>query len=253
MMPDVIEVSAQINVYPPRQTLQYSSRHSVYCLMGMTSRPVPVGAPLEVRFKDRLKDQFQRPLHNPVSYRRYPKYTGLTILFRYLYPLIGHRSVGPVLQFLSYLFQKSLDTLRLDVFKSLTINAGCPTVCFRQPVGLFQNLLLADMTVQPPELPVLLGLCFAVYLSPQFLQIYGSLYHSPLPLLRRKIQDTAEPLRSGKVMLSLPSLLLRAHPPPSRLSVHFVFRLIEPTLLLPFPSGTRRASPVDNASLYPCH
>src|SRR3990172_4457208 len=73
-----------------------------------------------------------------------------------------------------------------------------------------------------------------------------------LPHLCRKIRDTAEPLRSGKVMLSLPSPLLRAHPPPSRLSVHFVFRLIGPTLLLPFPSGTRRASPVDSASLYPC-
>src|SRR4030066_853929 len=97
-----------------------------------------------------------------------------------------------------------------------------------------------------------IDLRFAVYLSPQFLQIYGSFYHSPLPLLHRKIQGTAEPLRSGKVMLSLPSSLLQTHPPPSRLSVHFVFQLIGPTFLLPFPSGTRRASPVDSASLYPC-
>ena len=76
--------------------------------------------------------------------------------------------------------------------------------------------------------------------------------HSPLPHLCRKIQDTAESLRSGKVVLSLPSPLLRTHPLPSRLSVHFVFRLIGPTFLLPFPSGTRRVSPVDSASFYPC-
>jgi hypothetical protein len=59
MMPNVIEVSAQINVYHSRQPLQYPLGYSIYCLMGMTPRPVPVGAPPEVRFKDRLKDQFQ--------------------------------------------------------------------------------------------------------------------------------------------------------------------------------------------------
>jgi hypothetical protein len=48
-MPDVIEVSAQINVYHPRQPLQYPSRYSVYRLMGMTSRPVPIGALPEVQ------------------------------------------------------------------------------------------------------------------------------------------------------------------------------------------------------------
>src|SRR4030042_5444508 len=38
-------------------------------------------------------------------------------------------------------------------------------------------------------------------------------------------------------MLSLPSPLLRTHPPPSRLSVHFVFRLIEPTCSCRFRQG----------------
>jgi hypothetical protein len=82
-----------------------------------------------------------------------------------------------------------------------------------------------------------ISLHLAVYLSPQFLQIHGSFYHSPLPLLHRKIQGTAEPLRSGKVMLSLPSPLLRTHPPPSRLSVHFASRLIEPTCSCRFRQG----------------
>jgi len=41
------------------------------------------------------------------------------------------------------------------------------------------------------------------------------------------------------------SLLIRTHPPPSRLSVHFpLFTVIEPTLLQRFLPGTRRASPV---------
>ena len=96
------------------------------------------------------------------------------------------------------------------------------------------------------------GLRLVVYLSPQFLQTCGSLYHSSPPHLQRKIWDTAEPLRSGKVMMSSPSSLLRAHPPPSRLSAHFVFQLIRLTLLLILLSGTRRASPVDSTSFYPC-
>src|SRR3989304_1325418 len=107
MMPDVIKVSAQINVYHPRQSLQYPSRYSVYRLMGMTSRPVPVGAPPEVRFKDRFKNQFQCPRPPPVFSRRYPKDSGLTILFRYLPPPVGHRSVSPAQQLLPYPFQKS--------------------------------------------------------------------------------------------------------------------------------------------------
>ena len=41
------------------------------------------------------------------------------------------------------------------------------------------------------------------------------------------------------------SSLIRTHPPPSRLSVHFpLFTVIEPTLLQKFLPGTRRASPV---------
>jgi len=52
--------------------------------------------------------------------------------------------------------------------------------------------------------------------------------------------------------MSSPSSLLRAHPPPSRLSAHFVFQLIRLTLLLSFPPGTRRASPVATAPFYPC-
>jgi hypothetical protein len=76
--------------------------------------------------------------------------------------------------------------------------------------------------------------------------------HSPLPHLCRKIQDTAEPLRSGKVMLSLPSPLLRTHLPPSCLSAHFVNRLIVPTSAPYVSIRTRRASPVDSTPLYPC-
>ena len=46
------------------------------------------------------------------------------------------------------------------------------------------------------------------------------------------------------------SSLIRTHPPPSRLSVHFpLLTVIEPTLLQGFPPGTRRASPVARYAL----
>ena len=46
------------------------------------------------------------------------------------------------------------------------------------------------------------------------------------------------------------SSLIRTHPPPSRLSVHFpLFTVIEPTLLREFLPGTRRASPVARYAL----
>ena len=105
------------------------------------------------------------------------------------------------------------------------------------PIGLE---LLSDKDCKYPPYSTAssrISLRFAVYFSPQFLQIHRSFYHSPLPLLRRKIQVIAEPLCSSKVMLSLPSSLLRTHPPPSRLSVHFVFRLIEPTCSCRFRQG----------------
>src|SRR3990172_8680046 len=163
--------------------MQYPSRYPVYRLMGIASRPVRIGAAPEVRFKDWLEDHFQRPLHHPVSHRRYPQDSDLPIFLWYLHPPVGLWSVSPAQQFLSYPFQKSIPSLALNVLKTLPIDARRPFVRFRYPIGFFQDFLLAEMTVQPPELPVFLSLRFAVYLSPQFLQPNGSFSHSPLPHL----------------------------------------------------------------------
>ena len=99
---------------------------------------------------------------------------------------------------------------------------------------------------------MLFSLRLNIYLSPQLLQTEVRICHASLPHFLSKDSSTAEPLHSEKVMLSSPSTLLRAHPPPSRLSAHFVLRLIKRTLLLPFPSGARRVSPVDRTPIFPC-
>ena len=75
------------------------------------------------------------------------------------------------------------------------------------------------------------------------MQTDGRLYH-PVPASQccRKIVNSRVPSLPGRYP---GSSLIRTHPPPSRLSVHFpLFTVIEPTLLQKFLSGTRRVSPV---------
>jgi hypothetical protein len=80
------------------------------------------------------------------------------------------------------------------------------------------------------------------------LQTDGRLYHLvPASQFCWKIANSWAPLLPGRYPSSS---LIRTHPPPSRLSVHFpLFTVIEPTLLQKFLSGTRRASPVARHAL----
>ena len=88
-----------------------------------------------------------------------------------------------------------------------------------------------------------ISLHLQVYLPSQVLQINGRLYHLvPASQCCQKIVNSRVPLLPGRYS---GSSLIRTHPPPSRLSIHFpLFTVIESTLLRKFLSGTRRASPV---------
>lgn len=94
-----------------------------------------------------------------------------------------------------------------------------------------------------PPVPPDLSLPLQINLSAQILQINGQLYHSaPASPCCFKIVNSRAPLLPGHYPSSS---LIRTHPPPSRLSIHFpLFTVIEPTLLQRFLSGTSRASPV---------
>ena len=91
--------------------------------------------------------------------------------------------------------------------------------------------------------PCLIRLRLQVYLPSQVLQTNGRLYHLvPASRCCRKIVTSRVPSLPGRYS---GSSLIRTHPPPSRLSIHFpLFTVIESTLLRKFLSGTRRASPV---------
>jgi len=75
-----------------------------------------------------------------------------------------------------------------------------------------------------------ISLHLQVYLPSQVLQTNGRLYHlAPASQCCRKIVNSRVPSLPGRYP---GSLLIRTHPPPSRLSVHFpLFTVIEPTLL----------------------
>lgn len=99
------------------------------------------------------------------------------------------------------------------------------------------------MNVKSPKPPCLIRLRLQVYLPSQVLQPNGRLYHLvPASHCCRKIVNSRAPSLPGRYS---GSSLLRTHPPPSRLSIHFpLFTVIESTLLQRFLPGTRRASPV---------
>ena len=104
------------------------------------------------------------------------------------------------------------------------------------------------MNIQSPKPPCLIRLRLQVYLPSQVLQTNGRLYHLvPASQCCRKIVNSRVPLLPGRYP---GSSLIRTHPPPSRLSIHFpLFTVIESTLLQRFLPGTRRASPVARYAL----
>ena len=108
VVPDVIEVSAQVYVYNTRQTPKEPGGDSVHRLMGTAPGTIPVGAVFEVCLEDRFEDELERSLHDSVFDRRDAQHAGLSVPFRDLDPSIGHRSVPPVMELLPYPLQKSL-------------------------------------------------------------------------------------------------------------------------------------------------
>ena len=101
----------------------------------------------------------------------------------------------------------------------------------------------AEATAFSGTPPCLIRLRLQVYLPSQVLQTDGRLYHLvPASQCCRKIVTSRVPSLPGRYS---GSSLIRTHPPPSRLSIHFpLSTVIEPTLLQRFLPGTRRASPV---------
>ena len=66
VMPDRIEKGLQVKIDNPCLVTDHRAGHTIDCLVGFLFRAVPVGAFLEIGFKDRFKQQFQRSFHHAV-------------------------------------------------------------------------------------------------------------------------------------------------------------------------------------------
>jgi hypothetical protein len=86
VVPNVVKVALQIEVYdaclPLKDRLGDSVDRFMSCLLATLSKR----ARLEVGLKDRLQDEFERPLHHPIPDRRNREDADLAPVLRYFLP-----------------------------------------------------------------------------------------------------------------------------------------------------------------------
>jgi hypothetical protein len=70
IVPDIVEIAAQVDVDDACLVLNNRSRHPVYCFMSCPLRSVSERPRLEVRHEDRLQYELERTLRHPVADRR---------------------------------------------------------------------------------------------------------------------------------------------------------------------------------------
>jgi hypothetical protein len=121
-----------------------------------------------IRFKDRLDDQQQRRLGDPIPYGRYAQRALPSIRFRYPRPAHCRRPVGLGPQTPLDILQKLLDPsgTSFDVLKADAVYSGFTLVGPGHPVGTLQHI--------PPVYPVIQGI------KPK-LRLLLRLYRTPLP------------------------------------------------------------------------
>src|SRR5947207_2226828 len=76
-----VEVPFQVRVIHRLIPGLYLPAYLLQRLVGRASRPEPIGAVFEIRFKDRLQNQQGRRLHHTIAHRRYPQRPQLPIGF----------------------------------------------------------------------------------------------------------------------------------------------------------------------------
>src|SRR6202142_225375 len=117
---------------------------------------------LKVGFEDRLQNQQGRHLPHPVSHRRYPQRSQLSVGFRYVHAAHRLRPVGIGSQGFLDLSNKPAHArfLRFPLFDRNAVHARCAPIGAHPPPSLFQCVPPIDPVVQSvkPELRLLLRL-----------------------------------------------------------------------------------------------
>ena len=86
IMPDIVKVAAQIDVYDTCFLLNDCSGHPVDRFMSCPLGTISKRSRLEVCLEDRLQYELERPLHHAIPDRRNRKYADFVPVFRYFLP-----------------------------------------------------------------------------------------------------------------------------------------------------------------------
>src|SRR5271166_5492342 len=99
IMPDIVEIAAQVDVDDARLVLTDRSRHTVHRFMSCPLRSVSERPRLEVRLEDRFQYELERTLRHPVADRRNRKDADLAAILRDFLPPGRQRRIGAPDQF----------------------------------------------------------------------------------------------------------------------------------------------------------
>ena len=82
IVPDIVEVAAQVDIYDPCFLLNDPSGHQIDRFMSCPLGTISKRSRLEVCLKDRLQYELERTLHHPISNRRNRKDADLAPVLR---------------------------------------------------------------------------------------------------------------------------------------------------------------------------
>src|SRR5712691_3966366 len=244
MVPDVVEVRAQVEVDDAGLVSDDGFGDAVNRRMRRPLWAIAKRARLEVRLEDGFQNELEGSLDHAVSNgrnREHPYFRAPVL--RNSMPSIPQWTIPAVDQFVPKLREESVHTRPFDGLERHPVDTRGPVVGFCQRVRGAERFQFADVNVQAPEAPRRFSLRLDVYLSSQVLQCHGRLCHlAPASHIVERCTHSRVPLLGGRYPASL---LLRTHPPPSRLPPLSRFsRLYGVPCSASFRDGTRRASPV---------
>src|SRR5208337_1847557 len=132
IVPDIVKVAAQVDVYNARLLLNDRSRHTVHRFMGCPLWTVSRRPRLEVRLEDWFQYQLERALHHSVADSRNRKDADLAPILRNFLPPGWQRYIATPDQFVRNLPEERLYALRFDGFEGHPVTARSPIVLFGQ-------------------------------------------------------------------------------------------------------------------------
>jgi hypothetical protein len=144
MMLHVVEVCAQVEINHPRLALHNRLLHPCHGLVSGSLWPVSVRAWLEIRLKDRLKDEFERPLNHAISDARdlENSLSSPTLWYRML-PR-RQRSIASGAQFIPQLRQKRLHSPHFDGVERDAVDSRRTVIGFGHRVVRISLIVITD-------------------------------------------------------------------------------------------------------------